>query len=326
MNEMKWYRKLLIGLNSIILSPIILAFIIFAGIYFLFKYPKMKKEYKKSQYYLDLKQKFMASLIDSPEYRFYNSAIHRKLPIKYIKQESNGFEYFIFKGTIYLFPNFEQIDYDDENGRWQVDCDGDWRDFEDTYNSLLAKIDELPTIPVKIIIERKMFPLVNLSDVSIPKCIFLTWEYEEAFENEDSPLKMLIPQSSKELYKMMLQTPNLCGHFELSSDGEYILWDLYENIRINIGVTPEDCYLGISKMHSSKFERELTHFHPTAFEIYNEVSKLGKQGNVMIVRTYASGGGVLYMGNKENCPYPQGKRYLFGKLYYLEAKKFQNQL
>ena len=226
----------------------------------------MKKEYKKSQYYLDLKQKFMASLIDSPEYRFYNSAIHRKLPIKYIKQESNGFEYFIFKGTIYLFPNFEQIDYDDENGRWQVDCDGDWRDFEDTYNSLLAKIDELPTIPVKIIIERKMFPLVNLSDVSIPKCIFLTWEYEEAFENEDSPLKMLIPQSSKELYKMMLQTPNLCGHFELSSDGEYILWDLYENIRINIGVTPEDCYLGISKMHSSKFERELTHFHPTAFQ------------------------------------------------------------
>ena len=155
--------------------------------------------------------------------------------------------------------------------------------------------------------------------------IFLTGEYEDAFENEDSPFKMLIPQSSKELYKMMLQTPNLCGHFELSSDNEYIVWNLYENIRIKIIVNPEDCYLGISKILFSKGEIGLTYWHPTAFEIYNQVSKLGKQGNVMIVRTFASGGGVLYMGTKENCPYPKGKRCLFGKLYYLEAKN-QNQL
>ena len=118
---------------------------------------------------------------------------------------------------------------------------------------------------------------------------------------------------------MMLQTPDLCGHFELLSDNGNIIWDLYDNIRIENGVDHGDCYLGISKMMFGKVESGLTHWHPTAFEIYNEVSKIGKRGNLMIVRTFASGG-VLYVGTKEDCPYPKSKRYLFGKLYYLEAK------
>ena len=181
MDKMKWYQKLLIGLIVVVLSPLILVFIVSAGIYALFQIPKNKNEYKKSQYYLDFKQKFMTSLMYSPEYRFYNSAIHRNLPIQYIKQESNGFEYFIFNNTIYLFPDFEQIDFDNEKGKWQVDRDGDWSDFEEAYNNLIAKIDETPTFPVKILIERKMFPLVSLNDVNIPEAIYITWGYDEAF-------------------------------------------------------------------------------------------------------------------------------------------------
>ena len=320
MNKLKWYQKLLIGLLVVIFSPLILAFLIFAGIYALFQITKNKKEYKKSRYYLDFKQKFMTSLLYSPEYRFYNSAIHRNLPIQYIKQESNVFEYFIFDGTLYLFPDFEQIDYDTEKGEWQVYRDGDWSGFEEAHKNLLAKLDKEPDIPVKLLIERKMFPLANLNDVDIPKGIYITWEYDEAFENDDSPLKMVIPQNSKELYEMMLQTPDLCGTFELLSDDGNIVWNLYDDIRIELGVDPHDCYLGVSKMLFGKVESGLTHWHPTAFEIYNEVRKIGKRGNVMILRTFASGGGVLYIGNKEDCPYQISKRYLFGKLYYLEAK------
>lgn len=320
MNKMKWYQKLLIGLLVVIFSPLILAFLIFAGIYALFQIPKNKKEYKKSRYYLVFKQKFMTSLLFSPEYRFYNSAIHRNLPIQYIKQESNGFEYFILDGTLYLFPDFEQIDYDTEKGKWQVDRDGDWSSFEEAHKNLLAKLDKEPDIPVKLLIERKMFPLDNLNDVVIPDCIFVTWGYEEAFENEESPLKMVTPQTSKELYEMMLQTPDLCGRFELLSEDGNIIWDLYDNIRIEISVDSGDCYLGVCKMPFVKVKSGLTHWHPTAFEIYNEVCKIGKRGNVMIVRTFASGGGVLYIGNKEDCPYQKNKRNLFGKLYYLEAK------
>ena len=76
----------------------------------------------------------------------------------------------------------------------------------------------------------------------------------------------------------------------------------------------------VSKMLFGKVESGLTHWHPTASEIYNEVRKIGKRGNVMIVRTFAIGADVPYIGNKEDCPYQKGKRYLFGKLYYLEAK------
>ena len=320
MNKLKWYQKLLIGLLVVIFSPLILAFLIFAGIYALFQIPKNKKEYKKSRYYLDFKQKFMTSLLYSPEYRFYNSAIQRNLPMQYIKQESNGFEYFIFDDTLYLFPDFEQIDYDTEKGEWQVDRDGDWSGFEEAHKNLLAKLDKEPDLPIKLLIERKMFPLANLNEVNIPEVIYITWGYDEAFENEEMPLKMLIPQNSKDLYEMMLQTPDLCGTFELLSDDGNIVWNLYDDIRIELGVDPHDCYLGVSKMLFCKVESGLTHWHPTAFEIYNEVCKIGKRGNVMIVRTFASGGGVLYIGNKEDCPYQKSKRYLFGKLYYLEAK------
>lgn len=320
MSKLKWYQRFLIGLAVVVLSPLILAFIIIAGVCAVFQIPTNKKEYKRSPYYLALKQKFMTGILYSPEYRFYNSAVQRNLPIQYIKQESNGFEYFIFNDTLFLFPDFEQIDYNAEKEEWQADFDGDWKSFEEAYNNLLAKLDEEPNFPVRLLVERKMFPLANLNEVNIPECIYVTWGYDEAFENEESPLKMIVPQTSKELYEMMLQTPDLCGRFELLSEDESIIWDLYEDIRIEIGVDSENCYFGVSKMRFGKVETGLTHWHPTSFEIYNEICKIGKRGNVLVIRTFMGGASVLYMGNKQDCPYKHGKRNTFGKLYYLEAK------
>ena len=95
MNKLKWCKKILIALTVVILSPLIIVGVTIAGIYTLFQTPKDKKEYKKSRYYADFKQKFTMDILNSPEYRFYNSAVRRNLRLKYIKQESNGFEYFI---------------------------------------------------------------------------------------------------------------------------------------------------------------------------------------------------------------------------------------
>ena len=75
-----------------------------------------------------------------------------------------------------------------------------------------------------------MFPLASLNDVNIPEVIYITWGYDVAFENEEMPLKMLIPQNSKDLYEMMLQTPDLCGTFALLSDDGNIVWNLYDDI------------------------------------------------------------------------------------------------
>lgn len=321
MDKVKWYEKLLIVLVVIIFLPLIFAAIIIAGVSALFRIPKNKKEYKKSRYYLDFKQKFMTSLLYSPEYRFYNSAIHRNLPIQYVKQESNGFEYFIFDGTLYLFPDFDQIDYDEEKSEWQADYDGDWVSFEEAVAKLFDKLEiGFPNIPVKILIERNCVVPADTEAENIPDCVFVTWSYENAFENEESPFKTRCPKSSKELYDMMLQTPFLCGKFYLSDDGKSVVWDLYENIKLEISLEESECCFSVSKTIFGKVESGITHWHPTAFDVYEEICKIGKEGNVLVIRTRLGASSVLYMGDKRCCPYTGKEKCLFGKLYYLEAK------
>ena len=307
----------------IIFSPLIITGVIIAEIATLIQIPKSLKEYKNSRYYADFKQKFTMGILHSPEYRFYNSAVRRNLQLKYIKQESNRFEYFIYDETIYLFPDFEQIDFDENKKYWQVDYDGDWKPFDECYDNLLDKLDKLEKItiyPVKLLVERKMFPMLNLNGKDIPSCIFVTWNYENAFENEESPLKMLIPKNSKELYEMMLQTPDLCGSFELTDDGKKIMWYLYENIKFEIGVDLQACYFGVSRLLFGKIENSITHWHPSISEIYDEVCSIGKRGNVTVLHSTVMGNSLMYSGNKADCPYLPDKKSLLGKYYYLEAK------
>ena len=59
MNNMKLYQKLLIALLVVLLSPLVFIYLISAGICSLVQMPKNIKEYKKSRYYLDFRQKFM---------------------------------------------------------------------------------------------------------------------------------------------------------------------------------------------------------------------------------------------------------------------------
>ena len=119
MQENKWYKKALIYLIIVIFSPLILIGLIILGITTLFQAPTLKKEYKKSRYYSDIKRKFNLYITSSPEYRFYNSAVKRDLPIVYRRQDSNGFEYFVYNGTLFLFPDFYDIDFDEDTGKWR---------------------------------------------------------------------------------------------------------------------------------------------------------------------------------------------------------------
>ena len=91
--------------------PVIIIGLVVSVPYIMLHWLESKGIYKKSRYYTDFKQKFMMSIALSPEYRFYNSAMRRNLNMKYVRQETNGFEYFIYDGTVYIFPDFEQIDF-----------------------------------------------------------------------------------------------------------------------------------------------------------------------------------------------------------------------
>lgn len=319
MDGMKLYKKALIVFGIILLLPLIIFALLVAGIYILFHIPKNKKEYKKSRYYNDLNIPFRINALDHAGYRFYNGAKERDLNINYVRQESNKYEYFIYNETVYLFPDFGQIMFEDENEQWEVDCDGDWYELQKYFQNMVTLLDDdAPKLPIKILIERRMFAEINLENVNLPNCVFLTLYYETAFGNEDTALKIKIPQNAEDLYDMMLATPKLCGKFELVND--VMFWNLNKNIAIQISLYDEECCVEINKKKSGKIVADITHWHPTQEEIYKEICDIGLKGHVLVIRKNIFGESVLYMGNEANCPYPPNKKWHFGKIYYLQSE------
>lgn len=309
---------LILILLLLLLSPIILLWILASIPQILRDNSRDKKKYKSSRYYADFGKKYAAGIPDSPAYRFYNAAMRRELPIRYVRQEANDFDYFIRDGIIYIFPDFEQIEFIDEESAWYVSYDGEPEPFDQCCDRLLSMLEGAPEHPVRLLVERKMFSETDLNGMDIPNVIFIIWSYENAFENEDLPCKMTIPQSAEALYDMMLRTPDLCGIFALDETGRQVLWDLNESIRICID--PSDCYFGVSKKRPGKADKNIVHWYSSMFEIYDEVCRIGKRGNVMVLRSSWLGGAVLYYGSKADCPYPKSKRSLLGKYEYQEAR------
>ena len=320
---MKWYEKVLTVLLIVIFSPLILLLLLLACPFLAHEYRRSKKAYYKSPYYAAFKKKFTMGITNDPVYRVYNGAAARDLPVRFpdnMDDRIDGLSYFFYGDTVYLLPNFEQMGLS-EDGRavWQVNNDGDWMDFDEGYAATRVQA-MYPDLTVKFLVERCMITVCDLTETPPPACVFVTQSYETAFENEDSVLKMRIPQSSADLYDMMCATPDLCGEFELTEDGQGIRWRIREDIQITLGVDPHDCYIGVEKLLLGKIESGITHWHPTEYEIYDEVCKIGKRGNVLVLRAGAGSGAVLYSGSRDECPYKPDQKVFFGKYYYIEAK------
>lgn len=111
--KLKRYQKLLIIAASIVFLPLI----VFEQCRVLLQIPKKRRIYKKSRYYADFKKKFSQMVLNSLQYRFYNSAVTRGLPMQYVYRESDGLEYFIYHQTLFLFPDFDQLELSEE-GVW----------------------------------------------------------------------------------------------------------------------------------------------------------------------------------------------------------------
>ncbi len=317
MQEDKWYKKALIDLIIAVFSPLLLISLIIYGIVSWFKSPALKKEYKKSRYYSDVKRKYSLSVISSPEYRFYNSAVRRGLPIEYHRQKSNGLEYFIYDGTLFFFPDFYEIEYDKEKGEWTVGWYSDEiKTFSEDMQSLRAKLDTADKYPSRVLCERPLFEISDLRKEQLPEEVYLTSGYELAFDANDSPLDIIIPQTTRELYNMMIQNPDLCGSYEMTADE-----DGYGSIFWTLGETCLELCVGHGQGYINVIaEKSITHWHPDPDEIYDEVKKIGKRGNVTVVCSYRGAGTLLYSGEKEACPYLPIKKRLLKKYYYFEAE------
>lgn len=320
MNDTKWYRKLGSALLVILLFPLFVLVLLTVIPILLVESPKQKKAYRASHYYAAFREKFVLGLTNSPEYRFYNHAVDRGLPMEYRRAGGEGgTDSFVYDETLYLFPNFEQMALNEEGTGWQLDFDGDWEDFDTAAPKLMDGVENPWGLPIKILVERSMISAYDLGKTTPPPTVFVTWSYEDAFENEDAPLKMKAPQNAGELLEMMRQTPDLCGEFCLTEDGEGIEWYLREDIKIDISINPQDCFIGVSRKPAGKSGRNMTHWHPTEFEIYQTVCRIGTRGHVLVIRTTATSGAVLYAGDKARCPYPPKHTNLFSRYDYIEA-------
>ena len=118
---------------------------------------------------------------------------------------------------------------------------------------------------------------------------------------------------------MMCQTPDICGTFEIKEKGN-IYWDLYDDIQVEIGVDPRDCYIGVSKKIFGKIDSGITHWHPTIYDVYNDVCAIGKRGNILVIKNVPTSSTILYKGDKDNCPYSVEYQKDKHNVYYLEAK------
>ena len=322
-NETKWYHKVLNALLILLFLPLITLMFLIASPFIIRESHRAKKEYYKSPYYATFKKKFAWGITTDPVYRVYNGAAARDLPVRFpdnMDDRIDGLSYFFYGDTVYLLPNFEQMGLS-EDGRavWQVNNDGDWMEFDEGYAATRVQA-MYPDLTVKFLVERRMITVCDLTETPPPACVFVTQSYETAFENEDSALKMRIPQSAEDLYGMMRDTPDLCGEYELTEDGQGICWRVREDIQITLGVDLRDCYIGVDKLLFGKIESGITHWHPTAYEIYGEVCEIGRRGNVLVLRARAGSGAVLYSGSRDECPYKPDQKVFLGKYYYIEAK------
>lgn len=320
MKETKWYVHVITALLIVIFSPLIILLFLIAVPFILIERAKAKKAYYKSPYYADFKKKYTMGITTDPAYRCYNGTVKRKFPVRFAAK-LGGPLHCRYEGTLYVFPDFEQMGLSEDDGTtWQVNYDGDWMSFDDAYAKLLSDMTITPCDSVKLLVERRMITVCDLTETPPPACVFVIQSYETAFENEDSALKMRIPQSAEDLYGMMRDTPDLCGEFDLTEDGQGIRWRIREDIQITLGVDPHDCYIGVDRLLNGKLPIGITHWHPTVYEIYDEVCEIGRRGHVLVLRTRAGSGAVLYSGSRDECPYKPDKKYLLAKYYYIEAK------
>ena len=320
MKETKWYVHVITALLIVIFSPLIILLFLIAVPLILIERAKAKKAYYKSPYYADFKKKYTMGITTDPAYRCYNGTVKRKFPVRFAAK-LGGPLYCIYEGTLYVFPDFEQMGLSEDDGTtWQVNYDGDWMSFADAYAKLLSDMTITPSDSVKLLVERRMITVCDLTETPPPACVFVTGSYDTAFENEDSPLKMMVPQNAEELYAMMQKTPDLCGEYELTENRDGICWRIREDIQITLGVDPRDCYIGVDRLLNGKLPIGITHWHPTVYEIYDEVCEIGRRGHVLVLRTRAGSGAVLYSGSRDECPYKPDKKVFLGKYYYIEAK------
>lgn len=315
---MKWYEKLIYAFFIILMSPLLLLTLICYLILLPFIAINKRIVYKKSAYYRDFKCPFNNHIYGSNGYTFYNYIMEEGLPIQYIKQKNASLDYFIYENQAFIFPDFSEIKYNEEKQYWEVIYRHLKKEscctLEEYLDKKMSLFEESINLPLRLLVSRNYFKEGYIDLAKLPKCLHIVRNYTSFFKDEDKDSLSMIPQTTKDLYEMMLKNKKLGGKFKLVNE-EFIVWT-FDKVIYEIAMSEEDGYFSVTK--NSKFKLEITHWHPDNYEVYEEVCNIGEKGNILVIKSFLGGAKVLYMGPKEKCRINKKKIHL-GKIYYFES-------
>ncbi len=314
---MKWYEVIFMIIMIILFLPFIIIVLLFLLIASPFIAINNRVVYKKSPYYNEFKTPYNKNILSNPNYNFYNHVSWEKLPVKYVKQASNSFEYFIHNNEILILPEFNKISIcsNEDNSAWIVFVHDEETSIllEDYINNKISLLEKT-NMSIKIIIFREVFDVNKLDLEKLPKEILVVRNYDGIFSEEKDNALEIIPWSTNDLYEMMLKNDNLGGYYELKDDT--LVWT-FDEVIYEIGINEVSTTIQVFK--NVKLKKEITHWHPENDEIYDDVCNIGEKGNILVIKKTLNGESVVYMGKKENCTYDINKKR-FGKIYCFESK------
>lgn len=310
----KWYEYIIIFLLCVLLSPSFLFILICMGVSAPFIELSNRKKYKQSHYFKDFKTPYSKTNIQSDKFKFYNLYKEKAFPIQYIRQTSNNYEFFIYEEIVYIFPDFDYLKYFEETKEWKCTYrkhskEESYVDVESYIKSKSQLLDnEYLSFPIRIILERNYIPESDLNNKELPDSLHIVRNYKAAFEPIDWEILAIIPQNETELYNMLQKTPNLRGSFELTASN-MIKW---EHNDLSLEITMDLINVNVKGQLTNK---NLTHWHPDEWEIYNEICDITKERNVLVIKKIMGTARVLYIGEKQSCPYTKKESSI---LYFFE--------
>ncbi len=132
------------------------------------------------------------------------------------------------------------------------------------------------------------------------------------------PEKMIVPHTTYDLYKMLIENGDLTGKIEFLDD--CIFWS-FKDFWIYAFCDQNEGYISVNRNKKHWWESEqLLHWHPMKDEIYKNLCAIGNKDNILVIRNGCLFSDIFYLGKENEYKYPPDKKRHFGRLYYLKPQ------
>ncbi len=131
-------------------------------------------------------------------------------------------------------------------------------------------------------------------------------------------VQKISPQTTEELYKMLIETPNLAGKLELTGDA--VFWT-FNNFWVYASLDRNEGYIEVNRNKKHWWQSsQLLHWHPMKDEIYEYLCAIGNKNNILVIRNGWLFSDIFYLGKESEYKYHPDKKWHWGRLHYLKPQ------